>query len=329
MSASVEVSTSQVRAHERVEFWRDRSKTLFGLDTEFQKGAEERFDATLRMENKGPLVRMRYQSDGYVVSRTRRNIDQLSMNSYILYRELSGGAWFEAGTEAVMRRGSLVVGDPDRPLQMRPLEQFEYESLFIPKAFVDPHLPGSTRPRFNAPNGQDGVEALVLALVDSLGREWDRIPEAAIATTADALGRLVAVACGAAAGEHHEAVSAARLADARRYVERHLSDPQLSAERAAAALKISLRELHRLFEPSGTSFARYVLGRRLEECRAALMNPVGDRSVTDIALAWGFGSLPTFNRTFRRAFDATPSELRGQALSPGWPSMREAAAAPR
>jgi AraC-like DNA-binding protein len=59
------------------------------------------------------------------------------------------------------------------------------------------------------------------------------------------------------------------------------------------------------------------------------MNPVGDRSITDIALAWGFGSLPTFNRTFRRAFGATPGEFRGQALSPGWPSMSEAAAAPR
>ena len=75
--------------------------------------------------------------------------------------------------------------------------------------------------------------------------------------------------------------------------------------------------------------AKADLGRRLEECRAALMNPVGDRSVTDIALAWGFGSLPTFNRTFRRAFGATPGEFRGQALSPGWPSMSEAAAAPR
>jgi hypothetical protein len=45
-------------------------------------------------------------------------------------------------------------------------------------------------------SGFDGVEALVLALADSLAREWDRIPEAAI-VAADALVRLVAVACGA------------------------------------------------------------------------------------------------------------------------------------
>jgi hypothetical protein len=192
----VEVSTGQVRAHERVEFWRDISKTVVGLDAEFPKGAEERFDATLTMENKGPLGRVRYRSDAYVVSRSRRNIDELPWNGYILYRELSGGAWFEHGTEAVTRRGHLVVGDPDRPFQTRPLERFEYDSLLIPKAFIDPHLPGSDRPRFNLLNGHDGVDAIALALADSLGREWDRIPEAAFAATADALGRLVAIACG-------------------------------------------------------------------------------------------------------------------------------------
>jgi AraC-like DNA-binding protein len=43
------------------------------------------------------------------------------------------------------------------------------------------------------------------------------------------------------------------------------------------------------------------------------MSPVGGRSVTDIALAFGFNSLWTFNRTFRQAFGVTPSELRGAA----------------
>jgi AraC-like DNA-binding protein len=47
-----------------------------------------------------------------------------------------------------------------------------------------------------------------------------------------------------------------------------------------------------------------------------LANPIGDRSVTDIALAWGFNSLATFYRTFREAFGATPNELRAHADPP-------------
>jgi AraC-like DNA-binding protein len=314
MSESVEVSTDQVRAHERVEFWRDHSKRLLGFDTEFPKVAEEGFDATLTLENKGPLVRLRFRSDGYIVSRTRRTIDELSWNSYVLYRELSGGAWFEHGTEAVIRRGSLVVADPDRPFQTRPLERFEHDTVLIPKAFIDPHLPRSNRPRFDALKGHDGVEALALALVDSLGREWDGIPEAAMTQTADALGRLVAVACGAAAGEHRDAVSAGRFADARRYVERCLADPRLSVERVAAALSISERTLHKIFEASGTSFAAHVRRRRLEQCRAALIaNPT--RPVIDVAFAWGFGSMPSFYRAFQGAFGLSPGDVREQALA--------------
>jgi AraC-like DNA-binding protein len=37
------------------------------------------------------------------------------------------------------------------------------------------------------------------------------------------------------------------------------------------------------------------------------------RSVTDVALAWGFNSPTTFHRNFRQAFGATPGELRAQA----------------
>ena len=73
--------------------------------------------------------------------------------------------------------------------------------------------------------------------------------------------------------------------------------------------------LHQLFEPSGTSFARYVMRQRLAECRAALAGPAGRRrSVADIALGWGFNSLPTFYRAFRREFGATPNEVRAAVL---------------
>jgi AraC-like DNA-binding protein len=55
-----------------------------------------------------------------------------------------------------------------------------------------------------------------------------------------------------------------------------------------------------------------LLSRRLEECKVALMNPIGGRSVTDIAFAWGFKSLATFHRNFRHAFGVTPGELRAE-----------------
>ncbi len=92
---------------------------------------------------------------------------------------------------------------------------------------------------------------------------------------------------------------------AKRYIQHHLSDPQLSPAGVARALGISLRSLHLAFELSGSSVAQYILRRRLEECRATLMTDLG-RPVTDIVFAWGFNSLSGFYRAFQAAFGASP-----------------------
>jgi AraC-like DNA-binding protein len=95
------------------------------------------------------------------------------------------------------------------------------------------------------------------------------------------------------------------------YIALHLSEPDLTAARVAAAMKISVRQLHLLFEPTGTSFAEHVLDRRLEECRAILEGPSSRaRSVTDIAFAWGFNSLSSFYRAFGQRFGVSPGMVR-------------------
>jgi AraC-like DNA-binding protein len=157
---------------------------------------------------------------------------------------------------------------------------------------------------------------MVRAYVDAFAAQIDTLPEGQVGFIADALCRLLAVACGGEAGEQREAIHLARLEEAKRYVVLHLADPGLSPDKAARALKVSVRGLHLLFESSGNSFAQYVLRRRLEECRAALANPIGDRSVTDVAFAWGFNSLPTFYRTFHEAFGVAPGAARANAASP-------------
>jgi AraC-like DNA-binding protein len=125
---------------------------------------------------------------------------------------------------------------------------------------------------------------------------------------------LVALACGASEEGHFNAqlsLRAARLEGAKRYIDQHLAEPALTPAGTAAALGISVRQLHLLFEPTGISFAQYVARRRLLQCRAALTSPVGaGRSVADIAFGWGFNSLATFYRAFEREFGLPPAALR-------------------
>jgi AraC-like DNA-binding protein len=128
---------------------------------------------------------------------------------------------------------------------------------------------------------------------------------------------LVALACGVSEEGRwsgRQSLRAVRLEAAKRYVEQHLAEPGLTPVSTAAALGISVRHLHLLFEPTGTSFAQYVVRRRLLQCRAGLASPIGaSRSVADIAFGWGFNSLATFYRAFGREFGLPPTVLRDDA----------------
>ena len=85
--------------------------------------------------------------------------------------------------------------------------------------------------------------------------------------------------------------------------------PDLSPATLASMLGISVRQVHLLFEPTGTTFARTLNALRMKEAERLLRHEPA-RSVAEIALACGFDSLATFYRLFRAAYDATPSDIR-------------------
>jgi AraC-like DNA-binding protein len=139
----------------------------------------------------------------------------------------------------------------------------------------------------------------------------EQLSDAELSAVVDNFCRLIAIGCGSAIGEQREAIRAARIEQIKRYINLHLAQPNLTPARVASAHKISVRQLHRLFEPTGTSFAQYVLSRRLDECRATLLSPASARrSVADVALGWGFNSLAAFYRSFSDRCGVAPRELR-------------------
>ena len=95
------------------------------------------------------------------------------------------------------------------------------------------------------------------------------------------------------------------------YVERHLRDPGLSIGQVAGACGCSKSYVHRVFSSPGCSLSRYILQSRLRGCAADLANPaMQHRSITDIAVSWGFNSSSSFSRAFRRQFRTPPRLFR-------------------
>ena len=88
----------------------------------------------------------------------------------------------------------------------------------------------------------------------------------------------------------------------------HLDEP-LDRSSLAAAANLSTRSLARRFEAeTGQGPMQWIAARRVERARALLEDT--ELSVTDVAFATGFGSLPSFRRRFSQATGTTPSVYR-------------------
>jgi AraC-like DNA-binding protein len=94
-------------------------------------------------------------------------------------------------------------------------------------------------------------------------------------------------------------------------IEAQLGNHSLSAETLAASQKISPDYVRKLFRDNGLSLSEYLLERRLAFAHALLLDPLrADERIGKIADEAGFSDLSYFNRTFRRRYATSPSDLR-------------------
>jgi AraC-like DNA-binding protein len=97
--------------------------------------------------------------------------------------------------------------------------------------------------------------------------------------------------------------------DVRRFIENHLHDGDLTPDRIASELSVARSTLFRAFKPLG-GVAGYVQRRRLEVIRGLLLNPLEARSISDLALTFGFTNQSHFAVAFKKAFGRSASEIR-------------------
>ena len=93
-----------------------------------------------------------------------------------------------------------------------------------------------------------------------------------------------------------------------RYIEKNLSNPELSNESIAKELKISEVYLRKLFlNHLGTSPKQYILDMRIQKAKELLVE--SPLSVTDISRECGFSSVYHFCRAFKKRTATTPTQF--------------------
>ncbi|WP_244604619.1 MULTISPECIES: helix-turn-helix domain-containing protein [Mesorhizobium] len=182
--------------------------------------------------------------------------------------------------------------------------------LFVPRDFCRDMSWGLAAAEFSVLRGGMGP-----LLADYLASLVQRLPTMGVNDLPGLLSatRAMLQVCIAPSPDHlteaHDPISATLLERARRFVQHHLFQPDLSIEQMTRELGISRSRLYRLFEASG-GIVHYIQHRRLLAAHAALADPNDRRRILDIADEYGFGDGAEFSRAFRREFGYCPSEVR-------------------
>jgi len=110
-------------------------------------------------------------------------------------------------------------------------------------------------------------------------------------------------------------IAAARLQAIMADISSNLGDGDLGVAEIARRHRVTPRYIHKLFESEGLTFSAFVLGQRLSRAHRILSDPrFADRNISSVAFDVGFGDLSYFNRTFRRRYAATPTDIRQSSM---------------
>ncbi|WP_323120272.1 helix-turn-helix domain-containing protein [Burkholderia alba] len=117
--------------------------------------------------------------------------------------------------------------------------------------------------------------------------------------------------------EGQTAINAMLFHRVQRYIDSHLSSPELTPERICKEVGISRSKLYQLFEPSG-GVMRVVQRQRLKRIRDILSDPSRPKMrIAEIAWCHGFVSEKHFSRVYKAEFGHTPRDTVAHARQAG------------
>jgi AraC-like DNA-binding protein len=201
------------------------------------------------------------------------------------------------------------------------MQASRFLSFRLPRARLDPLVANLDSCLLQPIRRDVGALRLLPSYIAAIDEATSAPPEARELVVAHVYD-LIALSLGANrdAGEvaAGRGVRAARLRAIREDIAANLGDPGLSVTAVAQRHGVSPRYVGMLFDGSGTTFSTFVLEQRLERARRLLSDQRQVRhAISAIASSCGFGDLSYFNRSFRRAFGATPSDIRAAARENG------------
>ena len=313
-AAPLRFSTEAVPPRERMAHWRDTfGRTIVKVEMDPLDSEPYRCDAAFHLLP--GLIVTEIETDPVRLTRTRALAADGS-DEFVLFMQRSGRCFVsQLGREAVVERGDAGLMLNEEPGRTVMAGENRTLSLSVPRASIEPMLSSRDLALTRVIPGSSPALRLLAQYVELIWRDGTlAAPELNHAIAAH-LRDLIALAVGATRDSHEQAcgrgVRVARLRAVKEDIARHLGCADLSVRSVAARQGVSPRYVGMLFEAEGTSFSTYVLAARLALAHHRLTDPAASGvKISTIAYDLGFGDLSYFNRSFRRRYGATPSDVR-------------------
>lgn len=274
------------------------------------------YDAEIRTFGLGPLEFAHVCCDPVIIERTRQDIAHDEGAYYFFTLQLEGsGRVSQRGREAILHPGELTLVDSTEPYCLSFEAPVRRLVVRVPHDQLHRRTGSGTDLRALAfTRGRPGT-GLAFNALHCLAEEARAHP-IHVDPALGACALDLAVAAMLSRDEVQSSPGRLRLlAAARAHVQANLRDPDLTPQTAAAAVGISVRYLHQLFQGEGATFGAWVREERLRRCHVDIADGAhARRSISDIAFGYGFNDMAHFSRLFARRFGYPPRQLRLRAL---------------
>jgi AraC-like DNA-binding protein len=313
----VRISTADFPEHKRLAMWREiYGRGIANCDIELLNDIPFRADVAFSLL---PDVTIAAGSRTPATYRVTREFAGRGRDIVALSILRSGAATAtQFGRESISGVGSASVLMSSDPSASTMLSEGSFVTLALARSSISALVPNLTEHAGRPIQNDNPALRLLILYLDAVQAVTEFESHAIARTVSTHILDLAALALGArgdvAAQAQLRGVRAARLDAIRADIRNHLGFSELSVDEIASRHGISTRYIRKLFEEQGSSFSVFLLEERLAKAQRLL----GDRryahlNIARIAHEAGFNDISYFNRTFRRRFLATPSDIREAA----------------
>lgn len=305
-------STDDLPAGERGVAWCDWMAELFnGLDSDLL--GQSTFDGHVVATQAGHVQLTHLRASGHrVIQRTPAARQHGAPLLKIVVPRAGRVAITQHGRCVWVPIGGWGIYDTSQPYEVHNPEACEHLIITLPKAdCLDRHL--TLTPLMGRHvGGERGITRLARDTMCQTFTERAEMSEPIAHGAGELIIELVRLSLRELAGQdtdtQQRCVLRERILD---HIDRHLADPALSIAHIASALNCSKRQLHKAFAEADASLARTIQRRRLQACMRDLRSPLhAQRTVTEIALAWGFSNMAHFSKVFHAHAGMPPTAYR-------------------